>query len=380
MTSAPLHLLWRIARRDLSAGFRGLRLLFLCLFLGVGALAAIGSLTAAITGELTRKGRELLGGDLEVALTQRYAEATEKAQMAQLGKVSETVRLRAMASGGGGPPMLSELKGVDSSYPLYGRLTVATPSGPVATDRPGSGEVLIERGLAERLGVGVGDSLALGKARFRISGVLASEPDRVGEGFSLGPAALIRLEDMASTGLIQPGSLFQAKYRIRLAPNDIRRPDKLAEDLKRAHGEAGWQVRDHGRAAPGASRFFERMGQFLGLIGLSVVARARATETAAAVPTMAASLRDMRAAGSRWVRQMAAGGVRPARARGGQVKMKAISSPWAAAMARGQRWRTKSGFTGRRSPSRARRAGARAAPATRPVAIAQLATTATCRR
>ena len=84
MTSAPLSLLWRIARRDLSAGFRGLRLLFLCLFLGVGALAAIGSLTAAITGELTRKGRELLGGDLEVALTQRYAEGTEKAQMAQL--------------------------------------------------------------------------------------------------------------------------------------------------------------------------------------------------------------------------------------------------------------------------------------------------------
>ena len=115
MTSAPLSLLWRIARRDLSAGFRGLRLLFLCLFLGVGALAAIGSLTAAITGELTRKGRELLGGDLEVALTQRYAEGTEKAKMAQLGRVSETVRLRAMASGGGGPPMLSELKGVDSS-------------------------------------------------------------------------------------------------------------------------------------------------------------------------------------------------------------------------------------------------------------------------
>ena len=87
MTSAPFHLLWRIARRDLSAGFRGLRLLFLCLFLGVGALAAIGSLTAAITGELTRKGRELLGGDLEVALTQRYAEGTEKAQMAQMGPV-----------------------------------------------------------------------------------------------------------------------------------------------------------------------------------------------------------------------------------------------------------------------------------------------------
>ena len=43
---------WRIARRDLHLGFRGLRLLFLCLFLGVATLAAIGSLTASITGAL----------------------------------------------------------------------------------------------------------------------------------------------------------------------------------------------------------------------------------------------------------------------------------------------------------------------------------------
>ena len=43
---------WRIARRDLHRRFRGLRLLLVCLFLGVGALAAIGSLTSAIRGEL----------------------------------------------------------------------------------------------------------------------------------------------------------------------------------------------------------------------------------------------------------------------------------------------------------------------------------------
>ena len=40
---------WTFARRDLNASFRGLRLLFVCLFLGVATLAAIGSLTAAIT-------------------------------------------------------------------------------------------------------------------------------------------------------------------------------------------------------------------------------------------------------------------------------------------------------------------------------------------
>ena len=268
--TARLARLWGIARRDLSAGFRGLRLLFACLFLGVAALAAIGSLTSSITGELTRRGQELLGGDLEVALTQRWASGTEKAEMAALGRVSETVRLRAMAGGGGGPPMLAELKAVDGVYPLYGRLTVETPQGPRARGRPGPGEVLVERGLAERMGVGLGDTVAFGQAYFRVAGVIATEPDRVGEGFSLGPAALIRIEDMPATGLIQPGSLFQAKYRIRLNDGGARAA-QLAESLKRAKGEAGWQVRDQGRAAPGASRFFERMGQFLGLIGLSAL-------------------------------------------------------------------------------------------------------------
>lgn len=270
-TPVALATLWRIARRDLSASFRGLRLLFLCLFLGVAALAAIGSLTAAITGELTRKGRELLGGDIEVALTQRYATPEERREMAALGQVSETVRLRAMASGGSGPPMLAELKGVDAAYPLYGRLTVAGPEGVRQAARPGPGQVLVEQGLADRLGVRPGEEVGFGRARFRVAGIIGEEPDRTGEGFSLGPAALIRLEDLPATGLIQPGSLFTTKYRVKLEAGEGQRPARLAEDLKRAHGEAGWQVRDHSRAAPGASRFFERMGQFLGLIGLAAL-------------------------------------------------------------------------------------------------------------
>ena len=42
---------WRIARRDLHAGFRGLRLLFVCLFLGVMTLAV--SDKGALDGSLT---------------------------------------------------------------------------------------------------------------------------------------------------------------------------------------------------------------------------------------------------------------------------------------------------------------------------------------
>ena len=88
---------WRIARRDLNARFRGLRLLLVCLFLGTGALAAIGSLTAAIEREIESNGREYLGGDLQVELWQRGLDEEERAALEELGDVSAGIRMQAMA-------------------------------------------------------------------------------------------------------------------------------------------------------------------------------------------------------------------------------------------------------------------------------------------
>ncbi|MGZ8346440.1 MAG: ABC transporter permease, partial [Allosphingosinicella sp.] len=88
---------WTIARRDLHRSFRGLRLLFTCLFLGVMTLAAIGSLTSAITTELADRGRILLGGDVEASMVQREASAEELAALHAAGRVSATIRMRAMA-------------------------------------------------------------------------------------------------------------------------------------------------------------------------------------------------------------------------------------------------------------------------------------------
>ena len=261
---------WRIARRDLHAGFRGLRLLLVCLFLGVATLATIGSLTASITGELSARGRVLLGGDVEVAMTQRQASAPERAALASLGTVSDTIRTRAMAQRAtpveGAPhAVLTELKGVDPRYPLYGSLTLA--SGGYKPLEPGA--VLIGRPLAERLLLKSGDRIRYGDAEFRVAGIIADEPDRVGEGFTLGPVAIVSLDGLARTGLLQPGALYETKYRIRLSPGIA--PNEAVDRLKAQFPAAGWEYKDRDRAAPGAVRFFERMGQFLSLIGLAAL-------------------------------------------------------------------------------------------------------------
>lgn len=261
---------WRIARRDMQRGLRGLRLLFICLFLGVTTLAAIGNLTAAITGEIASKGQTLLGGDVEVALSQREANEAERTAFDRIGVTSETVRLSAMAQRTGGSvgpaAVLTELKGVDRAYPLYG--TLMLKSGAAKTLR--ADEVVIGQPLADRLALKPGQTLRYGNADFRIRDIISTEPDRVGEGFTLGPVAITSLEGVRRTGLLQPGSLYQLKYRIRMTPGTDT--GAAGEELKRAFPTSGFEIKDREGAAPGTSRFFERMGQFLSLIGLSALA------------------------------------------------------------------------------------------------------------
>jgi putative ABC transport system permease protein len=262
----PLTTLWRIARRDLATRIRGLRLLAVCLFLGVATLAAIGSLTSGITSELERRGQTILGGDIEFSLPQRQANGEEMAAFRGIGTPSSTVRLRAMANDPDGEALLSELKAVDDAYPLYGtmRLESGVRKGP-----PPAGSIWIGKDLASRLQLQVGGRVKFGEKTFLIDGIIAEEPDRLGEGFTLGPVAIIGLGDLSATQLIQPGSLYESKYRVRL-PDDAN-PAAVGKALTARFPDAGWDITDSSNGAPGTRRFIERMGQFLSLVGLAAL-------------------------------------------------------------------------------------------------------------
>ena len=59
-------LAFRLARRELRGGVRGLWIVLLCLALGVAVIAAVGTLRAATDRGPGADGRRILGGDLEV--------------------------------------------------------------------------------------------------------------------------------------------------------------------------------------------------------------------------------------------------------------------------------------------------------------------------
>ncbi|MFC3102108.1 ABC transporter permease [Altererythrobacter lauratis] len=265
MTSLGWAAAWRIARRDLHRQFRGLRLLLVCLFLGVGALAAIGSLTSAIRSELNGQGQVLLGGDLEVEVYQRPLSAEEVAFLSEYGELSNGLRMQAMVTHGDAAAPV-ELKAVEANWPLYGALTLA--DGSVAGDLPANG-AWIAQGVADRLEVGVGDTILLGTLPLTVAGIIGEEPDRLSEGFSLGQSVIVGLDVPEAAGLTLPGAMYETKTRLRFSGNDD--PSAVEEAILEAFPENGLDIRTRDRASPGAERFVSRMGEFLTLVGLAAL-------------------------------------------------------------------------------------------------------------
>lgn len=264
--SLPLATAWAIARRDLNARFRGLRLLLVCIFLGTAALAAIGTLTAAIENELASSGQELLGGDLEVEVWQRDLRPEEVTALGQYGTISSGFRLQAMANTPEAAAPI-ELKAVDAKWPMFGRLLLTDGR---AVGAPTGTEAWIAETALERLSIAVGDSFKVGTVTLRVAGVIKDEPDRLSEGFQLGPTVIVAADVPAAAGLLAPGALYQSKHRIAFA-DPGRDPEAVEEALTKAFPNSGFDIRTRDRASPGADRFVRQMSDFLTLVGLAAL-------------------------------------------------------------------------------------------------------------
>ena len=190
-----------IARRELRGGLKGFGIFLACLALGVAAIAAVGSVRSAISEGLSREGRAILGGDAEVEFTYRFATPEELAWMqARALEVSGTVEFRSMvaapAEDGELDRALTQVKGVDGAYPLYGeaRLSGGLTLDEALENRDGTWGVVMAQALVDRLALAPGDRVRLGSADYELRAVLEREPDEAAAGMAFGPRTLMRVE------------------------------------------------------------------------------------------------------------------------------------------------------------------------------------------
>lgn len=274
MSRADWMLALTLCRRELRGGLRGFGVFLGCLFLGVLAMTAVGSLARSLEEGLAADAKSILGGDLGVALTSREAGVEELRFLHAQGDLAQVYQTRTMArpalSTEDGTSVLVELKGVDHAYPLYGDVEIEGGEDVHAVLAPQNGVAgaVADRDLLTRLGLALGDEVFVGEARVAVRGVIRREPDRVAELFTLGPRLLVGVETFRDTGLTQPGSLFRVEYLLRLEQGDAAR---TVEAIRGAFPDAGWRVRDYEHAAPRVRRMLERLRVDLTLVGLGAL-------------------------------------------------------------------------------------------------------------
>lgn len=257
----------RLALRNLRGGVGRYGIFLGCIVLGVAAIVSVGSFSGAIRAGMLEDGQALLGGDVELSLAQRRLSAGEARFLAARGVVDEIATLRAMAESRNRHALV-EIKAVDDDYPLFGQVAVDPGTLGEALRADASGDrIAVDPLLASRLSLAIGDWVNIGNAEFRLAALIRSEPDRVADGFILGPRVLMTKDALARTGLVKPGSLVTWRYRVALSSS--AEPSAFIADLRSRFPDAGWRVRDRTNAAPGVSDYVERMSFFLTLAGLT---------------------------------------------------------------------------------------------------------------
>ena len=273
-----LSLALRLALREMRGGLKGFRVFLACLALGVAAVAAVGSVRAAIEQGLSDQGRVILGGDAELRFTARRVAEDERRWIEERSlATSEIIDFRSMAVGtsritGQDERGLTQVKGVDANYPLYGaiRLEPAMPLADALDPVDGRYGLVMEQLLIDKIGLEIGDEVRLGVGKYELRAALIAEPDGVSAGFGLGPRIIVLSEALETSGLLGAGSFYESSLRLKFEPGTSLEALKAEVDAKAE--ETGWRWRDRRNGAPGVQRFVERVGAFLVLVGLAALA------------------------------------------------------------------------------------------------------------
>lgn len=268
----------RLLLRDLRAG--ELTLTAIAVLIAVAGVTTVGFFTERVQLALNRQANQLLGADLVVAHDRALpAEMAQEAERRQLS-VTQMLRFPSMAVRGD-KNVLADIKVVAKGYPLRGEVRIADKlygEDRRVADIPAAGTIWADERLLSQLKTAVGESIAIGNARFVIAAVLTQEPDAAIGFINAGPRVIMNHADLAATGLVQTGS--RIRYRLQIAGDaEVIDAYRAWVETRLTPGQRIEGIRD---ARPEIRSALERAEKFLSIAALvSVVLAAMAIALAA---------------------------------------------------------------------------------------------------
>ncbi len=261
-----------LAWRDLRATGRRLWIFVACLVLGVSLVAAGGGLYRQVDDALRNDARLLFGGDVEVESATPLLPETLDWMQAR-GTVSRTIELRTMLRTDAGRAHLIELLSTDRNYPLYGTVTLQPASNlhdALAHD-DGQWGIAVDSVLATRLGLKPGDRVFIGDLELTVRALIARQPDRsLRADWGAAPVLLAEGALMA-TGLVQPVSRLEYRYRVRVDQDGEQRATAWRDAFTAAFPALNAEVRSFDERSDRMAEVLGQIGSGLLLIGYSAL-------------------------------------------------------------------------------------------------------------
>lgn len=219
MTS--LGFVFRMAAREVRASPRRLLLLTTSVAVGVAALVAINSFTANLRDSVRRQAQALLGADLSLESRQPLPASAERLIDTLAARGAETARVTNFSAMAFVPrtdgTRLVQVAAIRGGYPFYGG--IRTDPAAAWPELQRGRHVVVDPSLLTALRARVGDTLALGEARFVVSGTVASAPGNVGLRAAFGPRVFIPARFLEETRLLGFGARAEYEAYLRLPPD-----------------------------------------------------------------------------------------------------------------------------------------------------------------
>lgn len=200
--------------RDLKNG--ELTLLLSALILAIAATSSLRFFSQSVETGLQQEAARLMAADLIISssrpLPDNFSQLAEHQHLAIAHKLEFSSVLLHNDNF-----QLSGIDAVSSLYPLRGEIKTkaAISNSTTVTRQPKKGEIWIDERLLTLLDISLGESLQLGEHHFKVTAILSHQPG-LGGGLSVfSPRALINLDDVAATGIVQPGS--RLRYQLMLS-------------------------------------------------------------------------------------------------------------------------------------------------------------------
>ena len=189
-------------------------LLFLItLILSLATYLTLDSVQQSVNTYVDDNQLALVGGDLILESNQAWPEdILTQVQTLPEDQVVYDYRFNAMLVAGE-QTLLARIKGVTSSYPLYGEVELA--SGKPLWEQLDANNDIVAPEVLRSLNVNIGDTIAIGEGQFIISDELIREPDRPLTAFGFGGRVMMAQEALEATELI--GQRSRVSYEIEIA-------------------------------------------------------------------------------------------------------------------------------------------------------------------